>query len=45
MVIILFQPTYNMSYNLTQSASSMLSMVMTCHNTAELAKWMIKQLE
>jgi hypothetical protein len=46
MVIILFQPTHNnMSNNLTQSSSSILSMVMTCHNTAELAKWMVKQPE
>jgi hypothetical protein len=46
MVIILFQPTHNnMSDNLTQSASGILSMVTTCHNAAELAKWMVKQLE
>jgi len=32
MVIILFQPTHNnMSNNLTQSTSGILSMVMTCH--------------
>jgi hypothetical protein len=35
----------NMSDNLTQAASSIPSMVTTCHNTAELAKWMVKQLE
>ncbi|ELR19693.1 uncharacterized protein ACA1_199770 [Acanthamoeba castellanii str. Neff] len=34
-----------MSDNLTQSASGIQSMVMTCHNAAELAKWMVKQLE
>ncbi|ELR12530.1 uncharacterized protein ACA1_156320 [Acanthamoeba castellanii str. Neff] len=34
-----------MSDNLTQSTSGILSMVMTCHNAAELAKWMVKQLE
>ncbi|ELR12264.1 uncharacterized protein ACA1_372330 [Acanthamoeba castellanii str. Neff] len=34
-----------MSNNLTQSASGILSMVTTCHNTAELAKWMVKQPE
>jgi hypothetical protein len=46
MVIILFQPTHNnMSNNLTQSTSGILSMVTTCHNTAELAKWMVKQPE
>jgi hypothetical protein len=46
MVILLFQPTHNnMSDNLTQSASGILSMVMTCCNAAELAKWMVKQLE
>jgi len=46
MVIILFQPTHNnMSDNLTQSASGILSMVMTCHDAAELANWMVKQPE
>jgi hypothetical protein len=34
-----------MSNNLTQSTSSIPSMVTTCHNAAELAKWMVKQLE